>query len=349
MNHRQTWRTLAVVSALGLGAMAPLASPGSAVAASSSRSTVRTLTKATTTTYHATVAGSAAPTTNEIAPDLEGLAATSAGSAKIPVANRSGASRARALRTGPIPGAVATALPVGSTTAAVGQQVNGLNLLDQRTANNGNQFYVEPPDQALCVGNGHVVEAVNDVVKVFGTDGSVQAGTEDLNTLLGYPAMYDRATGVEGPFVTDPVCLFDAPTQTFFLVTLTLDVTPAGSFTGKNTLDVATTKDPTKTWSVYHLPVQDDGTDGTPNHGSACPCIGDYPHIGADANGFYITTNEYPFFTDGFVAAQVYAFPKVALSGGSPSVTGVQIDTSDRKSTRLNSSHSVTSRMPSSA
>ncbi len=28
-------------------------------------------------------------------------------------------------------------------------------------------------------------------------------------------------------------------------------------------------------------------------------CIGDYPHIGADANGFYLTTNEYSFFSDG--------------------------------------------------
>jgi hypothetical protein len=320
-------RALLVLSSMTLAAAVPLVSQGPAAAAGGS-TTMRTFSKATTTTYHAATMGGGAPSANDIAPDLEGLAATSAGTSKTPVANRSGSSRARALRTGPLPGAVATALPIGSTSATVGQQIAGLNLYDQRTANGGNQFTVEPPDQALCVGNGHVIEATNDVIKIYGTDGSTQAGTEDLNTFLGYPAQFVRPSGPEGPFVTDPVCLFDAPTQTFFLVTLTLDVTPAGAFTGKNTLDVATAQDPTGAWSIYHLPVQDDGTEGTPDHGSACPCIGDYPHIGADANGFYISTNEYPFFANGFVAAQVYAFPKAALASGSPDVTGVQIDTS---------------------
>jgi hypothetical protein len=36
---------------------------------------------------------------------------------------------------------------------------DGLNFFDQRFANNGNQFSVEPPDQALCAGNGFVLEA----------------------------------------------------------------------------------------------------------------------------------------------------------------------------------------------
>jgi hypothetical protein len=38
----------------------------------------------------------------------------------------------------------------------------GLNHYQQRYACGGNQFSVEPPDQALCVGNGYVLEAVND-------------------------------------------------------------------------------------------------------------------------------------------------------------------------------------------
>jgi len=35
---------------------------------------------------------------------------------------------------------------------------DGLNFFNQRFANNGNQFSVEPPDQALCAGNGFVLE-----------------------------------------------------------------------------------------------------------------------------------------------------------------------------------------------
>src|SRR5262249_27421670 len=43
----------------------------------------------------------------------------------------------------------------------------GLNFNQQRFANGGNQFSVEPPDQALCVGNGYVVESTNSVLRVF--------------------------------------------------------------------------------------------------------------------------------------------------------------------------------------
>ena len=51
------------------------------------------------------------------------------------------------------------------------------------------------------------------------------------------------------------------------------------------------TGDPTGEWNIYHMPVQNDGTGGTPNHGNG-PAYGDYPQIGTNANGFYIATNE---------------------------------------------------------
>ena len=48
-----------------------------------------------------------------------------------------------------------------------------------------------------------------------------------------------------------------------------------------------------------------------------CPCFGDQPLIGADANGFYVTTNEFPIFEAGFNGAIVYAMSKSALAAGS--------------------------------
>src|SRR5262249_17506998 len=39
---------------------------------------------------------------------------------------------------------------------------NGLNHRNQRTANGGNQFSLEPPDQGLPLGAGHVVDATTD-------------------------------------------------------------------------------------------------------------------------------------------------------------------------------------------
>jgi len=208
---------------------------------------------------------------------------------------------------------------------------NGLNHRDQRLANGGNQFSLEPPDQGLCVGNGFIVEPVNDVLRVFDTNGNPLTGVIDLNTFLGYPAQVDRTTGAQGPFVTDPSCMYDSSTQRWFVDVLTLDVDPAtGSFLGSNHIDIAvsTSPDPTGSWVVYRLPVQDDGTDGTPNHGcSFGPCIGDYPHIGADKYGFYVTTNEYSLFGPEFKSAQIYAFSKSALAANIPTVTVVQFDT----------------------
>jgi hypothetical protein len=220
---------------------------------------------------------------------------------------------------------------------------DGLNHFSQRTANGGNQFSLEPPDQGLCAGNGFVLETVNDVMAVYNTAGSKLKGPVDLNTFYGYLAAINRGTGARGQFVTDPSCYFDIPTQRWFHVALTLETFPAnGLFTGQNHLDLAVsqTADPTGTWSVYRVPVQDDGTQGTPNHNCSTgpypvtptnpnACLGDYPHIGADANGFYITTNEYSFFGPEFKAAQLYAFSKQALAAGSTTVGVTQIDTTN--------------------
>jgi hypothetical protein len=204
---------------------------------------------------------------------------------------------------------------------------DGINHRDQRITNGGNQFSLEPPDQALCVGGGHVVEAVNDAVRVRGTDGSAQTGVVGLNPFFGYPPAIDRTTGLAGPFVTDPSCLYDPTTGTFFLVILTLEVVPeTGDFTGDNHLDIAVAQDPTGSWTIYRLDVTDDGRAGTPVH-PHCPCIGDYPHIGVDSRGFYITTNEYSFFGPEFNSAQIYAFSKRALARDDADVLVTQFDT----------------------
>src|SRR6185369_13090285 len=119
----------------------------------------------------------------------------------------------------------------------------GLNLYQQRYARGGNQFTVEPPDQGLCVGNGFVVEAVNDVINVFNTSGqsvlpdntatNVVGGLPrnvnhavDLNSFYGYAPAINRTTGIRAQFVTDPSCLYDAATQRFFVTVLTLETVP---------------------------------------------------------------------------------------------------------------------------
>jgi hypothetical protein len=219
---------------------------------------------------------------------------------------------------------------------AVKATFDGLNFHDQRFANNGNQFSVEPPDQGLCVGNGFLLESVNDVLRIFDTNGHPLSGVIDLNTFYGYPPAIDRTANpiTRGPEITDPSCFFDRATQRFFHIVLTLDrVSPTNpALTGTNHLDLAVsnTSSPLGSWTIYRIPVQDDGTGGTPNHHCAGgPCLGDFPHIGADRFGIYLTTNEFPFFAPGFHGAQVYAISKQALAHAAPIIEVFEFDTGD--------------------
>jgi hypothetical protein len=223
----------------------------------------------------------------------------------------------------------------------------GLNhFINRFGVNGGNQFSLEPPDQGLCAGSvggsTKIFETLNDVLAVYNANGSYFAGPTSQNQFYGYPPAINRTTLVRGPEVTDPSCLYDSATQRWFHVALTLEQVPsgphAGRLTGKNHLDLAvsTSSNPGGTYNVYRVAAQDDGTDGTPNHGCSGiwydgtannTCLADYPHIGADANGFYISTNEYSFFGNDFHGAQIYAFSKRALAMGSASVAVTQLDT----------------------
>ena len=163
--------------------------------------------------------------------------------------------------------------------------IDALNHFQQRfVAGGGNQFSLEPPDQGLCVGNGFVLETINDVLRVFDTAGNPLTSPTALNGFYGYPYAINRTNGQFGPEISDPSCLFDTQTQRWFHVVLTLDrVASTGALIGTNHLDLAVsqTADPTGAWNVYSLPVQDDGTQGTPNHhcllnanGDPGPCLG---------------------------------------------------------------------------
>ena len=216
----------------------------------------------------------------------------------------------------------------------------GLNHRDNRLANGGNQFSSEPPDQALCVGPGHILEGVNTVFRVFDKSGGAASRVISYNEFFGYTPSINRTTGEFGAFLTDPVCHFDSDTGRFYMVVLTIDQDPVnGNFTGKNRLDVAVSKtsDPNGSWFRYKLPVQNDGTEGTPNHNCApdpdvtpgrtnpAACIGDYPHIGFDKYGAWVTTNEYAFFGDArstsgslYNGSQIIGISKRSLANGTP-------------------------------
>src|SRR6266513_6303255 len=174
----------------------------------------------------------------------------------------------------------------------------GLTHYDQRFANSGNQFSLEPPDQGLCVGNGFVMEAVNLALAVYNPSGTRLSGPMALSPFFGLPPVIDRSKtpAVRGPFLSDPRCYFDPDTQRWFVTVLEISTNPAtGAFTNHSMLQIAVSQssDPRGNYFLFALDLTDDGSNGTPNHAN-CPCLGDQPLIGADANGFYVSTNELP-------------------------------------------------------
>jgi hypothetical protein len=235
-----------------------------------------------------------------------------------------------------IPGAhvpTPTTLPVAAAPGAL--SAGGLSFQDQRDADNGNAFNDEPPDQALCASPSQVIEGVNEIFATYDHSGTKTSGNETYDMFFNGVLAIDRSPDADpdhifGPFMSDPKCYWDPGTQRFYMVMLELGLDGAtGDFNGDSWTDIAVTKTSTATtdpggWWMYQIDERNDGHPDTttgvtgqtlPTH-PGCPCLGDQPLIGADANGFFITTNEFSIDGPNFNGAQEYAFDKVGLANG---------------------------------
>jgi hypothetical protein len=226
---------------------------------------------------------------------------------------------------GPSAAAAAT-IPVVSPQRVVGAGASatgfaGLSHFDQRFAGTGNyantQFSLEPPDQGLCAGNGFVVETVNNAIAVYTPSGKRVGGPKALSQFFNLAPEVIRPTGPYGPVLTDPRCYFDTATRRWFVTELEIETVPTtGAFASRSHVLVAVSlsADPTSGWYVFSFETTS-GTGSDLGH-AHCPCFGDQPLLGADANGIYISTNEFPIAGAGFNGAQIYALSKAALTSG---------------------------------
>jgi hypothetical protein len=207
-------------------------------------------------------------------------------------ANLSAAVRAAAALTGPpnVP---------GLSVSGAGQSAftfQGLSVVDSA---NVNGYDVEPPDQMLCVGNGMVLEGVNVAFAVYSERGQLMAGPAAANAFFGVdPALN----------VSDPRCLYDRATNRWFVTVIEYNNDLSDNHLK---LAVSQTGDPTGAFNIYDINVTNDGADFLAND---CPCLGDQPKIGADANGFYIATDG--FGQVSYEGEQIYALSKAALAAG---------------------------------
>jgi hypothetical protein len=318
-------RSSAVLAAAALGTLGLSAAGGGVAAASSAAPSAGT---ATTTNRHINFLG----VTN-----VGQLALTSAAPAASPKANGHelppmGAGKPRSVSAAavPVPNPPTTPVTLNSGGA---QSFVGVTHLTQRLADNGNQFSLEPPDQGLCASGAVVVEAVNLGLQVFTEQRVALSPVIALNRFFHLPSAIDRSFTPPsfGPFVSDPRCYFDQQTARWFVTVLEIDINPlsgAFGFRSSQLIAVSQTSNPLGSYSIFQIDTTNDGSNGTPVEAN-CPCFGDQPRIGADANGFYISTDSFPihglFNSNG---GEVYAVSKTGLAAaatGGPTPTLVAI------------------------
>jgi hypothetical protein len=191
-----------------------------------------------------------------------------------------------------------------------------------RAADNGAGSSPEPPDQALCVGSGQVMEAVNTALTVYSTSGSRQIPVAGLGEFFGI-----RHGQPIPPIIFDPSCQFDQRVRRWFVIATEVELdqrtgTPTGSHLF---LAVSKTADATGEYAIFAVnTTAGDATD----HG--CPCVDDFPALGADAHGLFVTTNRKTLSTGRGNGAQIYAVAKrglaAAAAGSGPPPVLVSFD-----------------------
>src|SRR6266496_3419821 len=198
----------------------------------------------------------------------------------------------------------------------------------------GNNGQLEPPDQGLAVGNGFVLEPVNNAIAFYTTSGHF-LGFEAMSAFFGLGPTFTVKNGAVappfGPFLSDPRAYYDSVNGHFIVTELEIGVDPnTGNLTSTSNVLIAVsqTNNPFGAWSVFSLDVSSDGD----ARFGGCPtgCFGDQPLIGADANGFYVSTNAFGLPPSRFRGAQVYAMSLATLeSGGGGNISAVHFGNLD--------------------
>src|SRR5579872_732568 len=217
-----------------------------------------------------------------------------------------------------------------SSGGAVG--VKGLNALDDL-----NLFpalgNVEPADQGLCAGNGHVMETNNQgEILVFDASLNRVSSPISLDNLMGLTQI---PANMGGPWSSggDPSCLYDGNNGGHWFITefvSTNSEASGGPFTGcfaavanacLEAIAVSVTANPLGKYNVYFY---------NPNWNSKEPgapyLLNDFAKIATTRDAFLLFYDEFPLLGGGlggnfFNGAQELAFTKSALENGLPATS----------------------------
>jgi hypothetical protein len=191
--------------------------------------------------------------------------------------------------------AVASQSSLKGSTATVLHNFNALSGMDNAKVAG---VLVHPPDQGLCVGHDASItgnpevefEMINLVIAEYNVNGVVQksallpSGKENLNNFFNEPGI-PFVNG--GELVSDPRCIYDQPTDTFFLTALAACSPAVGCTTAlESHIDLIVYNATSGAAKEYKI------DDTFPTH-PGCPCLGDQEKIGVDNNAIYESVDEY--------------------------------------------------------
>ena len=193
------------------------------------------------------------------------------------------------------PAAASLSLLKGSAAAAtVLHNFNALSGVDNAKVAG---ILVHPPDQGLCVGHDASIagnpnvefELINLVIAEYNVNGVVQksallpSGKENINNFFNEPNLPFSG----GELVSDPRCIYDQPTDTFFLTALAACSPAVGCTTAlESHIDLIVYNATSGAAKEYKI------DDTFPAH-PGCPCLGDQEKIGVDNNAIYLSVDEF--------------------------------------------------------
>jgi len=194
----------------------------------------------------------------------------------------------------------ADSLSVQQNAPTVLHNFNGLSAMDNAKIAG---VLVHPPDQGLCVGHDASIagnpevefELINLVVAEYNVNGVVQksallpSGKENLNNFFNEP----NTPFSGGELVSDPRCIYDKPTGTFFF-SVVAACSPAVGCTKalESHIDLIVYNATSGAAREYKI------DDTFPTH-PGCPCLGDQPKIGVDNHAIYLSVDEFEDWANG--------------------------------------------------
>jgi hypothetical protein len=169
--------------------------------------------------------------------------------------------------------------------------------------------FSKPPDTMGAVGPAHFVELINGRYSVYSKTTGLELQTYDLNSFWTVKA---GLTGADVSSSFDPRIVFDHASSRWFAIA----VDHRDEVTSNLQIAVSASSDPTGTWKGFSILADSNGATGG-------IYWGDFPTLGVDADGVYISMNMALAFTNTISFVTIISIPKSGLLLSTPTIANL--------------------------